>query len=84
MSSVELTTTCGSTSDGSWLRDRLTACWMSATSCLVPVPYSKVAMITALPSDAVDVMPLTPLTALMFFSSGSTTCFSTTSGDAPW
>ena len=24
-------------------------------------------MITALPSDAVDVMPLTPLTALMFF-----------------
>ena len=85
MSSVEPATTCGSTSSGSWTRARLTACWMSATSCLVPSsPKSKVAMMTALPSLAVEVMPSTPSTALMAFSRGSTTCFSTTSGDAPW
>lgn len=77
--------TCGSTSSGSWARARFTACWMSATSCLVPsLPKSKDAMMTALPSLAVEVIPVTPSTALTEFSSGSTTCFSTTSGDAPW
>ncbi len=38
MSSVEPETTCGSTSSGSWLRARLTACWTSETSCLVLLP----------------------------------------------
>ncbi len=85
MSSVEPATTCGSTESGSWTRARFTACWMSATSCFVPSsPKSKLAMMTALPSLAVEVMPSTPSTALMAFSRGSTTCFSTTSGDAPW
>ena len=41
-------------------------------------------MITALPSLAVEVMPVMPSTASMVDSSGSMTCFSTTSGDAPW
>ncbi len=40
-------------------------------------------MMTAEPSLAVEVTPVIPSTALMLFSSGSTTCFSTTSGDAP-
>ena len=39
---------------------------------------------TALPSLAVEVTPVMPSTDLRVFSSGSTTCFSTTSGDAPW
>ncbi len=38
MSSVEPATTCGSTSSGSCARARLTACWTSATSCLVSLP----------------------------------------------
>ncbi len=84
MSSVEPAMTCGSTVGGSWARARFTACWMSATSCLVPSsPKSKVAMMRALPSLAVEVIPSTPSTALREFSSGSTTCFSTTSGEAP-
>ncbi len=39
---------------------------------------------TALPSEAVEVTPEMPSTASMLSSRGSTTCFSTTSGDAPW
>ncbi len=41
-------------------------------------------MITALPSLAVEVTPLMPSTDSRLSSMGSTTCFSTTSGDAPW
>lgn len=38
----------------------------------------------ALPSLAVEVMPVMPSTPLRVASIGSTTCFSTTSGEAPW
>ncbi len=41
-------------------------------------------MITALPSLAVEVTPVTPSTPWRLSSMGSTTCFSTTSGEAPW
>jgi hypothetical protein len=41
-------------------------------------------MIRALPSLAVEVTPEIPSTASRLSSMGSTTCFSTTSGDAPW
>lgn len=77
--------TWGSTPVGSWDLARFTACWTSATSCLVPLsPKSKEAMTMALPSLAVEVTDLMPSTDLSEFSSGSTTCFSTTSGEAPW
>ncbi|CAM5709250.1 hypothetical protein SVIOM342S_10040 [Streptomyces violaceorubidus] len=39
---------------------------------------------TALPSLAVEVTPEIPSTASRLSSIGSTTCFSTTSGEAPW
>jgi hypothetical protein len=82
---VEPDITCGSTAWGSWLEARLTACWMSATRDLVSdSPNPKLAMTVALPSLDVEVTLLTPSTALMAFSSGSATCFSTTSGEAPW
>ncbi len=41
-------------------------------------------MMRALPSLAVEVMPVMPSTPLSMDSIGSTTCFSTTSGEAPW
>ncbi|CAM5540489.1 hypothetical protein SALBM311S_04773 [Streptomyces alboniger] len=41
-------------------------------------------MIRALPSLAVEVTDEMPSTASRLSSMGSTTCFSTTSGDAPW
>lgn len=39
---------------------------------------------SAMPSEAVEVTDFRPSTALRLFSRGSTTCFSTTSGEAPW